>query len=77
MGLVLIVLRAANSRIAAQLSGMAQGIGYLIAALGPLLVGFSRDISGGWHLGTAIYLALGAIALAFGLAAGRERQIHG
>jgi CP family cyanate transporter-like MFS transporter len=76
MGLALIVLRASNMQTAAQLSGMAQGIGYLIASLGPLLVGVSRDLSGDWRLGTAIYLTLGAIALVCGMAAGRERQIR-
>jgi CP family cyanate transporter-like MFS transporter len=75
MGLTLIVLRAENSAIAARLSGMAQGIGYLLAALGPLAVGFSRDLTGGWHAAAGLYVAIAVVALGFGLAAGRARQI--
>lgn len=76
MGLTLIVLRAATVQIAARLSSMAQGVGYLLASLGPLAVGMSRDASGNWHVAAGVYVAMGGIALLFGLAAGRQRQIQ-
>jgi CP family cyanate transporter-like MFS transporter len=75
MGLTLIVLRAPNAQVAAQLSGMAQGTGYLVASAGPLLVGLSHDLFGNWHGAFAVYLLFGAGALLFGLLAGRDRQV--
>jgi MFS family permease len=46
LALTLIVLRSRDSHVAAQLSGMAQGVGYLVAAFGPLLVGLLRGWTG-------------------------------
>jgi CP family cyanate transporter-like MFS transporter len=46
--LTLFGLRSATPATAGALSGFAQGIGYLFAAAGPLLVGALRDLTGGW-----------------------------
>ncbi|WP_141990300.1 hypothetical protein [Rhodoglobus vestalii] len=46
--LVLINLRSRTMRGAVALSGFVQGVGYTIAALGPLLVGVLREATGGW-----------------------------
>jgi CP family cyanate transporter-like MFS transporter len=46
--LVLIGLRARTSQGTAALSGFAQSVGYLIAALGPFGMGLLYDLSGGW-----------------------------
>ncbi|MCW3480508.1 MFS transporter [Neisseriaceae bacterium JH1-16] len=75
MGLTLIVLRAPSAQLAAQLSGMAQGAGYLLASTGPFLVGLSHDLLDNWHGAYIVYMVFGAAALLFGLLAGRERQI--
>ncbi|MFD5827304.1 CynX/NimT family MFS transporter [Lentzea sp. NPDC060358] len=40
------------------LSGFAQGIAYALGALGPLLVGLLRDVSGGWTLPLLFLLAV-------------------
>ncbi|EKE75877.1 MFS transporter [Gallaecimonas xiamenensis] len=77
LALALLVLRSADSQVAARLSGMAQGLGYTLAALGPLAVGAWHDAFDSW---TSVAPLLAAIALAatlFGLLAGRDRQIHG
>jgi CP family cyanate transporter-like MFS transporter len=50
VAMTLIVLRSPDAGTAGRLSGMSQGIGYLLAAAGPLLVGAMRDISGGWQV---------------------------
>ena len=60
---------------AAQLSGMAQSIGYTVAALGPFGVGLVRDWSGGWTAPAALYTLLAMAALLFGLGAGRARFV--
>lgn len=43
-------LRAASHRQASQLSGMAQCVGYALAALGPLFFGVLHEQSGSWTL---------------------------
>ena len=43
-------LRANNHRQASQLSGMAQCVGYALAALGPLFFGILHELSGNWTL---------------------------
>ena len=62
------------ARRAAELSGMAQAIGYSIAALGPLAVGALHDWSGGWRLPLAALLLTTAPLLAAGVGAGRARS---
>jgi CP family cyanate transporter-like MFS transporter len=65
-------LRARNQESAAALSLMAQGIGYLVAALGPVIFGLAHDLTDGWTLamlGTAV-VALGQALCGFG--AGRN-----
>ena len=44
LNLALIVLRSGNSTLAGQLSGMVQGVGYSLAALGPLCVGVLLEL---------------------------------
>lgn len=73
--LTLIVLRAPDAQSAADLSGMAQSIGYAIASLGPLAVGAARDWSGGWTLPIFLYTGLALTALVFGLRAGRPGHV--
>ena len=68
-------LRAADAHVTAQLSGMAQGLGYVIAALGPLAVGAVHDATHGWDAPTALLLALVVVMLLPGLGAGRTRTI--
>lgn len=75
MALTLIVLRSANSRLAGKLSGMAQGIGYSLAATGPLLVGILLEYSTGLNTLTGVLLAFVAAAMACSLLAGRQRQL--
>lgn len=68
-------LRAADAQIAGQLSGMAQGIGYVIAALGPLAFGALHDATDGWTVPIVAALAVAALLAIPGLAAGRNRTI--
>ncbi|RYY81902.1 MAG: cyanate transporter, partial [Comamonadaceae bacterium] len=59
LALTLIVLRSRDAHVAAQLSGMAQGVGYLVAAFGPLLVGLLRGWTGSFEAAALLYLLLG------------------
>lgn len=53
--LALINVKARSTSSAAQLSGFAQGLGYTLAALGPVLVGYLHGAGAGWNV---VYLVL-------------------
>ena len=76
VALTLIVLRARNPQVTASLSGMAQGVGYTVAALGPLSVGILHDLSHGWHSSVLLFIVLFVGALAVGLGAGRNLYVE-
>ena len=75
IALTLIVLRSPDTPHAAALSGMAQSVGYLLAATGPSIVGALHDLSGGWRVPIVFVLLILVPTLLFGLAAGRNRLV--
>lgn len=75
--LSLFVLRASDTPDAAALSGMAQSVGYTLAAVGPIAVGALHDATGGWTLPLAVLIAVAAADLVVGLGAGRARFVRG
>lgn len=76
LGLTFIGLRASSAHQAAALSGMAQTIGYLLAACGPPLVGKIHDAYGDWHIPLIIVALIAVVMALFGALAGRAREIH-
>ncbi|PLT35425.1 MFS transporter [Bacillus sp. V5-8f] len=71
------VLRTHNAQQAAELSGMAQSIGYLLAAIGPALFGFIHDITHSWTIPLVI-LCAGAVPLfIMGMEAGSAKYVTG
>ena len=75
LALTLIVLRSRDSHVAANLSGMAQGIGYTLASLGPLAVGVLHDWTGGWGATGWVFGVIGMGAILAGLGAGRALYV--
>ncbi|EBY4016943.1 MFS transporter [Salmonella enterica subsp. enterica serovar Kambole] len=75
LGLTFIGLRASSAHKAAALSGMAQSVGYLLAACGPPVMGKLHDASGSWFLPLSGVTVLAIIMAIFGLYAGRDREI--
>jgi MFS transporter, CP family, cyanate transporter len=69
--MTVIVLRSRDPHIAAHLSGMAQCVGYLLAAIGPLAVGVIRGWTGSFSGAAILFIAVGAIAAINGWFAGR------
>jgi MFS transporter, CP family, cyanate transporter len=67
--------RAPDPATAASLSGFAQSTGYLIAAAGPLGVGFLHRATGGWTVPVLVLLGVVALQLWAGLLAGRTRTL--
>ncbi|PHX44798.1 MFS transporter [Pseudomonas sp. NZIPFR-PS2] len=75
LALTLIVLRSRDAHVAANLSGMAQGIGYTLASLGPLAVGLIHDWTGGWAATGWVFAVIGLGAIVAGLGAGRAKYV--
>lgn len=57
LALTLIVLRSPTPLTAARLGGVAQCLGYLLAAAGPLALGWLYDLTGGWGAPLALLFA--------------------
>ncbi len=58
LALTLIGLRARTSAGTAALSGFTQSVGYLIAAIGPFMVGVLYDVTDGWTIPLLVLSAL-------------------
>ncbi|MDX2295367.1 MULTISPECIES: CynX/NimT family MFS transporter [Streptomyces] len=75
LALTLIVLRTGDAPTAARLSGMAQTVGYLMAAAGPLAAGALHQATGSWTLPISLVLGVCAAAAGVGLLAARDRTV--
>nr|WP_246170718.1 MFS transporter [Pseudonocardia hierapolitana] len=75
LALTVIALRASSAERTADLSGMAQGIGYVIAGTGPFLIGLLHDTTGGWTVPFAVLLAVVVAQAVTGTLAGRPRAL--
>ncbi|ARQ08434.1 major facilitator superfamily protein [Rhizobium etli] len=71
-----IVLRSRDPDVAAHLSGMAQCVGYLLAAIGPLIVGLIRGWTGSFSWCAVLFIALGLGAAINGWRAGRALEVN-
>lgn len=61
IALTLVGMRGADPQTSARLSGMAQSVGYLFAAIGPVLFGALHDLLGDWQV--ALYFLFVAVAI--------------
>ena len=75
LAILIILMRAGDSGTAARLSGMAQGVGYTMAAFGPLLVGMLHDRNGDWSGAGWLFVVAGLGAAVAGALAGRDRLV--
>ena len=75
LALMMMVVRASNRDEAMALSGMAQGVGYLIASIGPVLVGGLFDLSHGWSVPLIVLLVLVGFQALAGDYAARDRTV--
>ena len=69
-------MRARDHRQASQLSGMAQCVGYALAALGPLFFGILHEHSGDWTLPLTLLAVLSFIQMVLAPLAGSARQME-
>lgn len=75
MALTLLVLRSSDARLAGALSGMAQGTGYLLAALGPLTVGIVLEFTKNLEVIAALFALILIAAAMLGFKVGRRQRI--
>ncbi len=72
LSMMFFTLRTNDSQQASELSGMAQSIGYLLAALGPIVFGWLHDVTSGWSAPLIfLLLVMPIILLIAGLGAGK------
>ncbi|MGH8867590.1 MAG: CynX/NimT family MFS transporter [Actinomycetes bacterium] len=76
LAMTLMSLKASTPDVARELSGMCQGVGYTVAAGGPFLVGWLRDLSGGWTLPLGVLVAAAGMLAVTGSIAGRTGHIR-
>ncbi|RFU64952.1 CynX/NimT family MFS transporter [Peribacillus glennii] len=69
------VLRTHNAQQAAELSGMAQSVGYLLAAAGPALFGFIHDMTHSWTIPILILTVGGVLLFIVGMGAGSDKYV--
>lgn len=75
MALTLMAQRARTADASAALSGMAQSVGYLIAAAGPVLFGWLHAGLGGWNFSLGLLIAVLIAQSVTGAFAGRPRFV--
>lgn len=76
IALSLFGLRTHNHHRAASLSGMAQSVGYLLAAFGPVMIGILHDAMAGWTVPLLVLFGVGLLEVVFGFLAGRDRFVE-
>ncbi len=75
LALTVIGLRSSDSHVAAQLSSMAQGIGYLIASGGPFIAGSLLHATGSLYSLAALCACICVLSAWFGYTAGRHTHV--
>ena len=73
--IMLFTIKARDSQQTAELSGMAQTIGYGIAVLGPIVTGWLEDMTHGWTIPMTVLLMLMIINLGFAWLATQDKPI--
>ncbi len=75
LSLAMLGMRARNAEQASSLSGMAQSIGYIFAAVGPLFIGLLFDITHAWNASLIAIVVICLLMTLAGLGAGRNRYV--
>ena len=76
LALLFLVLRTGDTETATELSGIAQSIGYLLAAAGPTLFGLLYDWKDDWIYPMLLLFVVLLAKLFFGLAASKPKVIN-
>ena len=77
LAITLFSLRVETAGQSVALSGMAQAVGYLMAAVVPIFIGFIHDLTRQWTAALLLMIALSALQVLVGYLAGRPVKISG
>ncbi|WP_338045652.1 MFS transporter [Paenibacillus antarcticus] len=75
LALSYIGIRTRNAGQSAELSGMAQSTGYLLAAVGPIFIGYLYDMSHMWTVPIITLMIVSVLVMTFGMLSGRDQYI--
>jgi CP family cyanate transporter-like MFS transporter len=75
LAITLFSLRVETAMQSVALSGMAQAVGYTLAAVTPIFIGFMHDLTHRWTLALLLMTGLALLQLAMGYLSGRPRTI--
>lgn len=75
LALLLIVLRSKDADTVTELSGMAQSIGYLVAATGPIIFGSVFDFTGSWTYSLILLFVVILLKVYTGMGAGKPGKL--
>jgi len=76
LALVLISIRSRTPESAVLLSSFVQSVGYVLAAIFPVLVGVLHDATGGWTVPLLVVGAMLVASIPAGMIAGRRRTVE-
>ncbi|WP_342527887.1 MFS transporter [Chryseomicrobium sp. FSL W7-1435] len=74
--MMMFTLRTKTGMEAAELSGVAQSIGYLLAAAGPVLFAFVNESTGSWYVPTILFIITCVLLLIVALHAAGNRFVR-
>lgn len=69
-------IRANTSEGSISLSGFGQSVGYLIAAIGPFLIGYLYDATGSWNSGVVALIIMSILIFIFGYPAAKNKVVE-
>ncbi|CAJ0570539.1 unnamed protein product, partial [Mesorhabditis spiculigera] len=75
LAMIFFSLRTKSAQEAAELSGMAQTVGYLLAAIGPMLFGLLHDLTHNWNVPLILITVAILFMFVLGLGAARNRYV--
>ncbi|MEB8173630.1 MFS transporter [Staphylococcus equorum] len=74
--MTLFSIRANTSEGSISLSGFGQSVGYLIAAIGPFLIGYLYDATGSWNSGVVALIIMSILIFIFGYPAAKNKVVE-
>src|SRR5690625_3145125 len=75
LALTFFSIRAENAKDSAELSGMAQSIGYCVAATVPIIIVFIFDLTNNWTIPLLLLIGITIVIILFGLNDGRNKYV--
>lgn len=69
-------MRTSSAIEASEMSGMAQSIGYLLAAIGPVIFGALHDMTGNWMMPLIMLIGVACVIFIAGIKAGKQKLVR-